>query len=322
MCVALTVCTFPLIWVGGLVTTYEAGMAVPDWPNTYGYNLFLYPLETWLAGPWDLFIEHGHRLLGAAVGVLSIALVIVLWVSEGRAWVKWIAVGALVLVIFQGVLGGLRVIHDERRLGMFHGCVAPLFFSLCVALATFTSRRWMTSLPPCVSPHGARLTRLTGFLTLAAYVQLVLGARLRHFPPSSDQREFQLVLVFHLVMAAAIAVQTAGLAVVALRHERREPALLLPAMVLALLVALQLVLGASTWVTNYGPPAWLRGYAWTENYVVTAGGRWQTLSTTAHAALGSLILVTALLLTLRSLRLHSSGLILALARMRATEVTL
>ncbi len=64
------VCTvFPLIWVGGLVTTYDAGMAVPDWPGTYGYNMFLYPWTSWLAAPWDLFIEHGHRLLGSLAGI-------------------------------------------------------------------------------------------------------------------------------------------------------------------------------------------------------------------------------------------------------------
>ena len=63
LAVLLCCATFPLIWVGGLVTTYDAGMAVPDWPTTYGYNMFSYPLETWLYGPWDLFIEHGHRLL-------------------------------------------------------------------------------------------------------------------------------------------------------------------------------------------------------------------------------------------------------------------
>ena len=68
--------TFPLIWVGGLVTKYDAGMAVPDWPSTFGYNLFLYPWTTWLFGPWDLFIEHGHRLLGALVGMLTIGLLI------------------------------------------------------------------------------------------------------------------------------------------------------------------------------------------------------------------------------------------------------
>src|SRR5262249_36289635 len=59
--VGLVCATFPLIWIGGLVTTYGAGMAVPDWPNTYGYNLWLYPAATWINGPWKLFVEHGHR---------------------------------------------------------------------------------------------------------------------------------------------------------------------------------------------------------------------------------------------------------------------
>src|SRR5262249_58169712 len=77
LAVALALVTFPLIWVGGLVTTYDAGMAVPDWPSTYGYNLLLYPWQTWFAGPWDLFIEHGHRLLAAATGVLAIGFVVV-----------------------------------------------------------------------------------------------------------------------------------------------------------------------------------------------------------------------------------------------------
>ncbi len=74
--VAVVLCcaTFPLIWIGGLVTTHDAGMAVPDWPNTFGYNLFLYPYSEWFAAPWDLFIEHGHRLLAAAVGMLTIVL--------------------------------------------------------------------------------------------------------------------------------------------------------------------------------------------------------------------------------------------------------
>ena len=71
--VLLVCATFPLIWVGGLVTTTQAGMAVPDWPNTYGYNLFLYPWQTWLFGPWDLFIEHGHRLLAESLSRAVVA---------------------------------------------------------------------------------------------------------------------------------------------------------------------------------------------------------------------------------------------------------
>src|SRR6266567_2784898 len=114
LAVALALVTFPVIWVGGLVTTYDAGMAVPDWPGTYGYNLFRYPWQTWLAGPWDLFIEHGHRLLGATAGLLSIALVAVVLLTDRRPWLIASSLGALGLVIAQGVLGGARVLFDER----------------------------------------------------------------------------------------------------------------------------------------------------------------------------------------------------------------
>src|SRR6267154_1770274 len=87
---ALLLCcaTFPLVWVGGMVTTYKAGMAVPDWPTTYGYNLFLYPWQTWILGPWDLFIEHGHRLFGALVGMLTIALCVSLWMTKQPKWLR------------------------------------------------------------------------------------------------------------------------------------------------------------------------------------------------------------------------------------------
>src|SRR3954453_16834655 len=96
--IALALVTFPLIWVGGLVTTYDAGMAVPDWPGTYGYNLLLYPWTTWLAGPWDLFIEHGHRLLGATAGFIAIALVAAAFLTKQSAAIRNLALGALLLV--------------------------------------------------------------------------------------------------------------------------------------------------------------------------------------------------------------------------------
>src|SRR5262245_41823703 len=114
LAVALALVTFPLIWVGGLVTTYKAGMAVPDWPGTYGYNLFLYPWQSWLAAPWDLFIEHGHRLLGSLAGLVSIALVVSVLLTDRRPWLVGAAFGVLLLVILQGVLGGVRVLLDER----------------------------------------------------------------------------------------------------------------------------------------------------------------------------------------------------------------
>src|SRR5947209_3343059 len=99
LAVMLALVTFPLIWVGGLVTSYDAGMAVPDWPGTYGYNLLLYPWQSWIAGPFDLFIEHGHRLLGATAGLLSIALVAVVLLADRRPWLIQASIGALALVI-------------------------------------------------------------------------------------------------------------------------------------------------------------------------------------------------------------------------------
>src|SRR5215510_1233467 len=116
--VALACATFPLLWVGWLVTTTESGMAVPDWPNTYGYNLFLYPWQTWIYGPFDIFVEHGHRLLASTIGLVTIVLAASLWRNESRRWVRWLGVASVALVIFQGILGGMRVVLAEETLAM------------------------------------------------------------------------------------------------------------------------------------------------------------------------------------------------------------
>src|SRR5438132_1456321 len=142
--VALACATFSLLWVGGLVTTTKAGMAVKDWPTTNGYNMFLYPWLKWLAAPRDFFVEHGHRMLAASVGMMTIVLLVILWFREGRRWVRWLGVLALVLVIFQGMLGGMRVRMDERTFAMLHGMTGPLFFTLTVAMTVFTSRVWLS----------------------------------------------------------------------------------------------------------------------------------------------------------------------------------
>src|SRR5437667_11720907 len=100
----LTACaTFPLIFMGGLVTSHQAGMSVPDWPNSYGYNMFLFPPRLWIGG---ILYEHTHRLMGTVVGALSIVLAVWAWLSESRRWVRWLAAGVLGMAIFQAVLGG------------------------------------------------------------------------------------------------------------------------------------------------------------------------------------------------------------------------
>jgi heme a synthase len=306
--VLLVCATFPLIWVGGLVTTYDAGMAVPDWPSTFGYNLFLYPWQTWVYGPWNVFIEHGHRLFGAAVGLLTILLVVVVWRYDSRRWMHALSLTALMAVIFQGLLGGLRVLLDERTLAQIHGCFGPAFFALAVALAAFTSRRWAQTSPAATyaasQTPDAKLPRLALLTTVLAYLQIVLGSQVRHVRADADASSFRGAVLLHLAMAGVVAVHVLLVVFRTLRYHRGEAALVWPAVVLVILLLAQLALGVAAWVTNYGPIPWLSGYAWSQEYVITQKGQVQALVTTAHAAGGSLVLVTSQLIALRSLRLR------------------
>lgn len=301
LAVLLVCVVFPLIWVGGLVTTYDAGMAVPDWPNTFGYNLLLYPWQTWLLGPWDLFIEHGHRLLGALAGLLTIAFLVCVWRCDARRWMRPLAVLALLLVIAQGVLGGSRVLLDERLLAMVHGCVGPAFFAFAVALAVVTSRRWREATPQ-EHPGALGLQVLASVTCLLAYLQLIIGALVRHMPVSYDPSAFRGAVFFHLLLAAVLTLHVVMLAARVVRQHRGRACLVRPALGLLLLVGVQLALGAGTWVVNYGWPNWMAGSAMAEGYVVQRESAMQALVTTAHVATGSLILATSLMLALRSYR--------------------
>ncbi len=303
MAVLLACATFPLLWVGGLVTTTQSGMAVPDWPTTYGYNLFLYPWQTWLFGPWDLFIEHGHRLLGATVGLLAIATLVVLIRYERRRWVQGLGLVVLLAIIAQGTLGGLRVIENARMLAMIHGCFGPAVFSLIVALAVVTSDYWRHAPLAQATSASGRLQRLAMLTTGLAYFQLVLGAQLRHLPAMADPAQFRAALAFHLFFAAVLAFHVGLLLVRVWQHQRTEPLLLRPAALLSGLLVGQLILGGLVWIANYGWPAWAGEHWWTASHLTVAGGWLQTHVTTLHVATGSLILATALTTALRALRL-------------------
>jgi cytochrome c oxidase assembly protein subunit 15 len=300
LAVALALVTFPLIWVGGLVTTYDAGMAVPDWPNTYGYNLLLYPWQTWLGGPWDLFIEHGHRLLGMTAGILAIALVSVVFSVDRRPLLRVAAVGALVLVIVQGALGGARVLFDERLVAMVHGCIGPLFFAYLAALVVITSRWWQsaTRLETLAGQQFARAACLTAGL---AYAQLVLGAIVRHVPLAASPQVFRAALALHLVVAAALIIQTAWTAWQARTLARATGAA--SAHWICLLVALQVALGAATYVVKFSWPAWMEGYSFAAGYVIQERSLGQSLIITAHVANGSLILFAAVFAAMRAARI-------------------
>ncbi len=303
LAVVLCCATFPLVWVGGLVTTYKAGMAVPDWPTTYGYNLFLYPWQTWLLGPWDLFIEHGHRLFASLVGMLTIVLCVSLFVTRQPRWLRIMGLAALVGVILQGVLGGMRVLLDERLLAMIHGCTGPAFFAYTAAVAVATSRRWRENYHTIKTQAGDMLRRLAMFAPVLAYAQLALGAHLRHFAPDGSPAAFQSLVMWHITFAVALTVYILVMAVAFWWKASGAKALVVPAMLLVALVGVQLALGGATWIVKYGWPAFLSNSASASTFTVEARSWWQAQITTAHVATGSLILAVSTVLAVRSGRM-------------------
>lgn len=306
LAVVLALTTFPLIWVGGLVTTYDAGMAVPDWPGTYGYNLFAYPWTTWLFGPWDLFIEHGHRLLGALVGMLTIALAAAVWVKDDRTWMKWLSIGAIALVVAQGGLGGARVLWDERLVALLHGSTGPGFFALACVMAVFTSRSWRESREGRFANSACDNRFMTGAWCLAgiAYLQLIVGAFIRHIPLWATPESFRIGVFFHLALAVAITVQTMIILGWNIRRWQSAAWLRGPAVWLAGLVLAQLILGAGTYISKYAWPAWAESLTVAASHVTTEKSLHQSLVTTAHVANGSLILAMSVVLAVRATRLR------------------
>ena len=136
-------CTVLLVLAGSLVTSTGSGLAVPDWPTSYGWNMFTFPPSKWVGG---IFYEHGHRLIASTVGFLTIILAAWLWRADPRAWMKKLGVVALLAVITQGVLGGITVLYFlPDAVSTAHAALAEIFFCLTVAIALFTSRGWIQS---------------------------------------------------------------------------------------------------------------------------------------------------------------------------------
>src|SRR5256714_11257152 len=172
------IATLLLICSGGMVTSKGVGLAVPDWPTTFGYNMFLFPVSKWVGG---ILFEHTHRLMGSIVGFLTIILAMWLWLSENRQWVRNLGVIALGGVIVQGVLGGLRVTMMKDEIGIFHACIAQAFLGLLVVIALVTTNFWRTlENRPVDIQNFASTKTLAVAITIAIYVQLGLGATMRH----------------------------------------------------------------------------------------------------------------------------------------------
>ncbi len=168
--------TLLLICSGGMVTSKGVGLAVPDWPTTFGYNMFFFPISKWVGG---IFFEHTHRLIASIVGVLTIILAVWLAFSKVERWVKWLGWTSLGAVVLQGILGGLRVTLMKDQIGIFHACVAQAFFGMLVVVALALSPVWQR-LRPFVRQNTGSLARVAIVISAIVYGQLALGATMRH----------------------------------------------------------------------------------------------------------------------------------------------
>jgi cytochrome c oxidase assembly protein subunit 15 len=231
------VATFVLILFGGLVTNTGAALAVPDWPTTFGHNMFLYPWSQMVGG---IFYEHSHRLLGSLVGVLTLALAAALWREGGS--LRVLGLVAVAAVVVQGVLGGLRVVLLKETLAIVHGCLAQAFFGLAVALAVLTSTRRHAD-GRGVEPATRALT---GVALALVYGQIVFGALITHAG----------WITLHLAGAVAVFIVVP---IVTARLRRMDDAVAArAARALVVLLGIQFVLGAGSFVARF-TPIWIPG---------------------------------------------------------------
>ena len=272
------VATFPLLFVGGLVTSTGAGLAVPDWPTTFGYNMFLYPWSKMIGG---IFYEHSHRLIGSLVGFLTVWLAATLWYKESRQWLRWLGIVALGAIIGQGVLGGLRVVLLQRTLAIIHACFAQAFFALAVSLVLFTSAEWKGRPVKKIAADASCVQRLGVLTSGFLYGQLILGAILRHTGEWAD---------LHILGAAVVAVQVLLLSGRVCQHHQDLPTLGRSAVLLRRLLVLQLGLGLSAYLGKFTVSG-----AFLNPFVV--------MLATSHVVIGALMLVTCVRLTLRAYHL-------------------
>jgi cytochrome c oxidase assembly protein subunit 15 len=299
--------TFLLIVVGGLVTSKGVGMSVPDWPTTYGYNMFLFPYSKWVGG---IFWEHSHRLLASGVGLLTLILAGATFLKDRRSWVRWLAVIAVLAVTIQGVLGGLRVTLYKDQIGIFHTALAQSFFGLLLIIIAITGKGFLRG-----AWFANRAAASMRWLVLAGlvitYFQIGVAATIRHQHAPLAIRDFPtaygrlipktspeaLAEINTARQADKMAPVTAGQINLQLAHRAGAVVLLVIVIVTAILSVSQTPLGH-----------WLR--AWSLLWVgaillqillgaVTIWSNKAADAATAHMAMGALLTGFAILFTFR-----------------------
>ena len=303
-----------LICLGGVVTSTNSGMSVPDWPTSYGYNMFYFPWDSMVGG---IFWEHSHRLVGSGVGTLIYILTVWLFFQE-RIWLRWLGITAAIVVSIQGLLGGLRVIEMNDQIGILHACLAQLLFVLVALIALFTSRWWIDA----TTQTGLTPPKWTGrALAICALIfcQLLLGATMRHEHAGLSISDFPLAYgqVWPKVDPASVAQYNDE------RAKENQPAttpvyinMQMAHRVGAVLISVAiLAIAAAMWTTPGTAPILRRWSAvWVGlvllQFCLGACTIWTNKAAdiaTTHVAVGALTFMLGALLTALSWRLQSRG---------------
>lgn len=286
---------FVLVIAGGLVTSNNAGLAVPDWPTSFG-NWF----KAHMVG--GVKYEHTHRLIAELVGSLTIIVAVWTWLVDKRRWMRWLTVGAVAGVVFQGVLGGLTVLNLlPPAISTAHAAVGQTMFCILAAIAVFTSQSWLVEPTERItkkeaSPLLRHCWMLIGFL----YLQLILGAAFRHVwtkwgPTAANrwpaQKIIHAFLYPHILNALFVSGLVLYVSLRAISKHSSIPHLRRPAVLLLVLLIAQLLLGFAAYVTRV-----IQGVDElqpTTNLVAT---------TVAHVGTGALMLAVTVILTIQAYR--------------------
>ena len=276
--VATAACTLLLLVAGGLVTSNDAGLSVPDWPLSYGSVM-----PPMVGG---VFYEHGHRLIASAVGFLTIILAVWLWRADERPWMRRLGWTALLMVIVQGVLGGLTVkFLLPKPVSISHASLAQLFFCTTVAIALFTSRWWSQDVPAAAripDSSAPRLRTISVLLFAATFAQLVLGASFRHKA---------LTVIPHVAWAFVVTFLASWMVIAIRWNFEGTRALRRLASILGGLLVVQLMLGGGAY--------WSRLVAAEYPQPIPV----MVFFTVAHVAFGAMTLATTFLLLICTFRL-------------------
>ncbi len=284
----VAISTAVLLYWGGLVTSTGSGLAVPDWPLSYG--MLMPPMVG------GIFYEHGHRMVATFVGLLTIILAMWLHKSEERRWLRILGWMALGTVIFQGILGGITVLFFlPLPVSVFHATLAQTFFCITLAIALFTSRFWKESIPHSIEPQKGSIRTITTVLVAIVFIQLIIGAIMRHMEAGLAIPDFPLafgriippiesvdVLVHFAHRLGAVAVTVAVLWYImhVYKYYSTVKAFSIPAIALIILLVVQVTLGA---------------------YVIWSGKA--VAITTFHLVTGALLLGTSAIAAMLSFRL-------------------